>query len=57
MQRGPIIFVVIDRSNSVFGGFLSCDFKCADEYYATAESFLFMFKDGDVKENFRKEKI
>lgn len=52
MKRGPLIFVINDDSNSVFGGFLSCDFKCSDEYYASAESFLYMFKDGDVSHSY-----
>lgn len=48
MQKGPVIFVALDTEFNVFGGFLSCDFKCSDEYYGSAESFLFKFDKENV---------
>ncbi|XP_048250781.1 oxidation resistance protein 1-like isoform X3 [Haliotis rufescens] len=39
----PILLVVADTSNNVFGAVTNCAFKLSDHFYGTGESFLYTF--------------
>lgn len=39
----PILIVIKDTSNNVFGAQVSCALKVSDYFYGTGESFLFTF--------------
>ncbi|XP_046393019.1 TLD domain-containing protein 2 isoform X9 [Ischnura elegans] len=41
--ESPILLVVQDTENNVFGALTSCALKVSDHFYGTGESFLFKF--------------
>ena len=45
--KGAVIIIIVDHFNNVFGAFLGESFKCSDDYYASAECFLFKFDQKD----------
>lgn len=43
--EGPILLVIKDSNNVVFGAFCSCSLQQSDSFYGTGETYLFTFKD------------
>lgn len=46
-DKGPVVLLVRDVRGNIFGGFYSTDFRHANQYVGTGESFLFKFEGGD----------
>ncbi|XP_072029090.1 LOW QUALITY PROTEIN: oxidation resistance protein 1-like [Amphiura filiformis] len=45
----PILLVVKDADNTIFGSLVSCGLKISDHYYGTGETFLFKFQEDDLE--------
>ena len=43
-NKGPILILVKDVNENIFGGFFSQDLEYRHEYFGSGESFLFKIK-------------
>ena len=46
---GPVVFILRDDRQHLFGGVVSCPLRVSDHYYGTGESFVFRFEASSCK--------
>ena len=42
--EGPVLLIIKDTENVVFGAFCSCSLRPSESFYGTGETYLFTFK-------------
>lgn len=42
--EGPVLLIIKDTENVVFGAFCSCSLQTSESFYGTGETYLFTFK-------------
>lgn len=47
--EGPVLLIIKDTDQAVFGAFCSCSLQCSESFYGTGETYLFTFKNEITK--------